>query len=88
MNMKFINIGYGNVIQANRIIAIIKPHSASSKRLINNAKESSLLIKATQGKETRGIIITDSNHVILTAVQPETIVQRLSSLRDNKLEKI
>ncbi len=79
MNIKFINIGYGNVVQANRIISIINPDSASSKRLRNDAKEAQLLIDATQGRKTRGIIITDSNHIVLTAMQPETITQRLSA---------
>ena len=76
--IKLINIGYGNVIQANRIISIINPDSASSKRLRNEAKKNQMLIDATQGRKTRGIIITDSNHVVLTAMQPETLSQRLS----------
>jgi extracellular matrix regulatory protein A len=75
--IRLMNIGYGNVVQANRIISIINPDSASSKRLRNEAKTSQMLIDATQGRKTRGIIITDSNHVILTAMQPETLSQRL-----------
>lgn len=77
--IRLINIGYGNIVQANRIISIINPDSASSKRLRNEAKTNQMLIDATQGRKTRGIIITDSNHVILTAMQPETLSQRLSS---------
>jgi len=88
MSIRFINIGYGNVVQANRIISIINPDSASSKRLRNEAKESGVLIDATQGRKTRGIIITDSNHVILTAMQPETITQRLSSSKAKETEKL
>ncbi len=84
--VKLINIGYGNVVQANRIISIINPDSASSKRLRNEAKESQMLIDATQGRKTRGIIITDSNHVILTAMQPETLSQRLVSSNLNATE--
>jgi extracellular matrix regulatory protein A len=75
--IRLMNIGYGNVVQANRIISIINPDSASSKRLRNEAKTAQMLIDATQGRKTRGIIITDSNHVILTAMQPETLSQRL-----------
>ncbi len=77
-DIRLINIGYGNVIHANRIIGIINPDSASSKRLRNDAKQNQMLIDATQGRKTRGIIITDSNHVVLSAMQPETISQRLS----------
>ncbi|HBD94184.1 MAG: hypothetical protein A2015_14100 [Spirochaetes bacterium GWF1_31_7] len=76
--VRLINVGYGNVVQANRIICIINPDSASSKRLRNEAKESQLLIDATQGRKTRAIIITDSNHVILTAMLPETLSQRFN----------
>ncbi|HOV12773.1 MAG TPA: DUF370 domain-containing protein [Spirochaetota bacterium] len=77
MAIKLINIGYGNVVHANKIVSIINPDSASSKRLRNDAKQSQMLIDATQGRKTRGIIITESNHVILTAMQPETLSQRL-----------
>ena len=77
MAIKLVNIGYGNVVQANKIVSIINPDSASSKRLRNDAKQSQMLIDATQGRKTRGIIITESNHVILTAMQPETLSQRL-----------
>ena len=78
--IRLINVGYGNVVQANRIISIINPDSASSKRLRNEAKQGQMLIDATQGRKTRGIIITDSNHIILTAMQPETISQRVSNI--------
>lgn len=85
--IKLINIGYGNVIHANRIISIINPDSASSKRLRNEAKQNQMLIDATQGRKTRGIIITDSNHVVLTAMQPETISQRLMGIYQKEKEK-
>ncbi|MCK4796770.1 MAG: DUF370 domain-containing protein [Spirochaetes bacterium] len=78
-SIRLINIGYGNIVHANRIISIINSDSASSKRLRNEAKQAQKLIDATQGRKTRGIIITDSNHVILTAMQPETLSQRMSS---------
>jgi len=88
--IKLISIGYGNVVHANKIVRIINPDSASSKRLRNDAKENQMLIDATQGRKTRGIIITDSNHVILTAMQPETLSQRLmgnSSSKDDAREE-
>jgi len=88
--IKLVNIGYGNVVQANKIVSIINPDSASSKRLRNDAKQSQMLIDATQGRKTRGIIITESNHVILTAMQPETLSQRLmggSSVKEEDIEE-
>lgn len=85
LGVKLVNIGYGNVVQANRIISIINPDSASSKRLRNEARQNQLLIDATQGRKTRGIVVMDSNHVILTAMQPETLSQRLMNLtQDDK----
>ncbi len=90
MAIKLVNIGYGNVVQANKIVSIINPDSASSKRLRNDAKQSQMLIDATQGRKTRGIIITESNHVILTAMQPETLSQRLmggSSVKEEDIEE-
>ena len=81
---KLLNIGFGNFVVASRIIAIVNPNSAPMKRLKEEAKEAKHLIDATQGRKTRSIIITDSNHVILSAIQAETVAQRLVS--DN-LEK-
>ncbi len=82
-----INIGFGNTVVASRIVAIVMPGSAPMKRLREEAKNEQRLIDATQGRKTRAIIITDSNHVILSAVQPETLSQRLlgeSSSRNQK----
>ena len=76
MNHKLINIGFGNVIVASRVIAIITPSSAPMKRLKEEARKHGKLIDATQGRKTRAIIITDSDHVILSAVQPLTVSQR------------
>ena len=76
--MGFINIGYGNIISDNRIISIIVPGAAPIKRLVNEAKEKSLVIDATSGRKTRAIIIMDTGHVVLSAAQPETIVNRAS----------
>ncbi len=71
-----INIGFGNVISGDRVIAIVNPESAPLKRLKEEAKEEGKLIDATYGRKTRAILITDSNHIILSAIQPETIAQR------------
>lgn len=76
--MKLINIGFGNMVSANRLVAIVSPESAPIKRIIQNARDSGTLIDATYGRRTRAVIITDSDHVILSAVQPETVANRLS----------
>ena len=74
--MKLVNIGFGNVVVAGRIVAIVSPDSSQIKRIIQDAKEKSTLIDATYGRRTRAVIITDSEHVILSAVQPETVAAR------------
>ncbi len=79
LEAKLLNVGFGNTVVSNRVVAIVTPASAPMKRLKEDAKESKRLIDATQGRRTRSIIITDSNHVILSAVQAETIAQRFSS---------
>ncbi|MDI3472593.1 MAG: extracellular matrix regulatory protein [Thermotogaceae bacterium] len=71
-----INIGFGNIIVGDRIVAIVNPESAPMKRLKDQAKDDGKLIDATYGRKTRAIIITDSNHIILSAIQPETIAAR------------
>lgn len=78
MGIRLINIGFGNIVAANRIVAIVSPESAPIKRLISVARDDGVLIDATYGRRTRAVIITDSNHVILSAVQPETVAQRLA----------
>jgi len=77
--MKLVNIGFGNMINANRLITIVSPESAPIKRIIQDAKEKGLLIDATYGRRTRAVIIMDSDHVILSAVQPETVARRLNN---------
>ena len=77
--MKFINIGYGNMVSANRIVAIAGPDSAPIKRLVQDAKEDDRVIDVSCGRRTRAVIITDSDHVILSAIQAETITNRLAS---------
>ena len=75
--MKLINIGFGNMVSANRLVAIVSPESAPIKRIVQDAREHGTLIDATYGRRTRAVIITDSDHVILSAVQPETVANRL-----------
>ena len=77
--MKFINIGYGNMVAAHRIITLTSPESAPIKRIIQDAKDAGRAIDATCGRKTRAVIITDSDHVILSAIQAETISNRLAS---------
>ncbi len=76
MAQRLVHIGFGNMVVADRVVSIIHPSSAPMKRLKEEAKETGRLIDATQGRKTRAILITDSNHVILSAIQPETIVHR------------
>ena len=76
--MKLINIDFGNMVAAGRLVAIVSPESAPIKRIIQDAKERGTLIDATYGRRTRAVLITDSDHVILSAVQPETVANRMS----------
>ena len=82
--MKLINIGFGNAVNADRILAVAGPESAPIKRIVQEAKEQKMLIDATQGRKTRAVIITDSNHVILTYLQAETIMARFNDDRDKE----
>lgn len=82
MNIKLINIGFGNIVSANRIISIVSPESAPIKRIIQDARDNGRLIDATYGRRTRAVMIMDSEHVILSAVQPETVAQRLTNKDD------
>ena len=85
--MKLINIGFGNMVSANRLVAIVSPESAPIKRIVQDAKERGTLIDATYGRRTRAVIITDSDHVILSAVQPETVANRLDDDDEEELEE-
>lgn len=78
MKVNLINVGYGNIVAANRIISIVGAESAPIKRIIADAKEAKKLIDASFGKKTRSVIIMDSGHVILSAVQPETVASRIN----------
>jgi len=84
MEIKLINIGFGNIVAANRIVAIVSPESAPIKRVIQEARDRGMLIDATYGRRTRAVVITDSDHVILSAVQPETVAHRLNSKESNE----
>ncbi len=75
--MLLINIGFGNIVAAERIVAIVSPESAPIKRITQEARERGLLIDATYGRRTRAVVVMDSNHIILSSVQPETVAHRL-----------
>ncbi|MBM0065224.1 extracellular matrix/biofilm regulator RemA [Alkalicoccobacillus gibsonii] len=83
MSIQLINIGFGNIVSANRIISIVSPESAPIKRIIQDARDRNMLIDATYGRRTRAVIVADSDHVILSAVQPETVAQRLTVKDEN-----
>lgn len=76
--MKFINVGFNNMIAAARVVAVIGPDSAPAKRLVQDARDNGRAIDCTSGRRTRGIIITDSDHIVLSSIQPETIAARLA----------
>ena len=82
--MKLVNIGFGNMVSAERLVAIVSPESAPIKRIIQDARESGSLIDATYGRRTRAVIITDSDHIILSAVQPETVANRIDDYDDDE----
>ncbi len=82
MDIKLVNIGYGNLVSANRIIAVVSPESAPIKRIVQDAKSRNTSIDVTFGRKTRSVIIMDSDHIILSAVQPETIAYRLSNSKE------
>ncbi len=82
MVKNLVNIGYGNMVMSSKVVAVLSPESAPMRRLKDDAKERKMLLDATQGRKTRAIIITDSDHVILSAVQVETLMQRFSGKGD------
>lgn len=81
--MKLVNIGFGNMVSAERLIAIVSPESAPIKRMVQDAKERGTLIDATHGRRTRAVLITDSDHIILTYLVPETVTLRIAE-EDNE----
>ena len=80
--MKLISIGFGNMVAADRLVAIVGPESAPIKRIIQDAKERGTLIDATYGRRTRAVLVMDSDHVILSAVQPETVANRMADSQE------
>ena len=81
--MQLINIGFGNIVSADRIVTIVSPESAPIKRMVSEARDRGELVDATYGRKTRAVIITDSDHLILSAIQPETVAQRFVSQKDD-----
>lgn len=80
--MKLVNIGFGNMISANRLISIVSPESAPIKRVIREAEDKRMLINATYGRRTRAVIIMDSGHIVLSSLQPETVANRLNETEE------
>jgi regulator of extracellular matrix RemA (YlzA/DUF370 family) len=87
MDMKLINIGFGNIVAAHRVVAIVSPESAPIKRIINDAREQGQLIDATYGRRTRAVVVMDSGHVVLSAIQPETVANRFVVSKNDTLEE-
>lgn len=85
--MQLVNIGFGNMVSANRMVAIVSPESAPIKRIIQDSKEIGTLIDATHGRRTRAVIITDSGHIILTYLQAETLANRISDENDQEFSE-
>lgn len=81
--MQLVNIGFGNIVSGNRIVAIVSPESAPIKRIMQDARENGTAIDATYGRRTRAVVITDSDHLILSALQPETVASRLDKNIEN-----
>ena len=86
--MKLVNIGFGNMVSANRMVAIVSPESAPIKRIIQEAMERGTLIDATHGRRTRAVIFTDSDHIILTYLQTETVANRLNEEEELENEEV
>jgi len=86
VSVSLINIGYGNVVVANKVVAIVSPESAPIKRLVQDSRDKGMLIDATYGRKTRAVIITDSQYVILSSVQPETVAHRFEDHKDEHID--
>ncbi|MBQ3426217.1 MAG: DUF370 domain-containing protein [Clostridia bacterium] len=81
--MKLVNLGFGNMVSANRVISVVSPDSAPIKRLIRDAEDTGLLVNATFGRRTRSVVVMDSRHVVLSAIVPEKLAQRLDGEYDS-----
>ena len=86
--MKFINIGFGNMVCADRVVAIVSPDSAPIKRLVQDARDEGRIIDVSCGRRTRAVVLTDSDHVILSAIQTETVANRLADNDDGSDDEI
>ena len=84
--MKLINIGFGNMVSSHRVLAVVSPDSAPIKRIVQEAKDRAMLIDATYGRKTKAVIIMDTDHVVLSAIQPEAILARASDFTDHDQE--
>jgi len=85
--LKLINIGFGNMVSASRLIAIVSPESAPIKRMVQEARDRGSLVDATYGRRTRAVLITDSDHIILSALQPETVAGRFNGREEAAAEE-
>lgn len=84
--MKLINIGFGNMISASRLVAVVSPESAPIKRVIREAEDKGVLVNATYGRRTRAVIVMDSGHIVLSSLQPETVANRIAEKEDAEEE--
>ncbi len=84
--MKLINIGFGNMVNADRVIAVVSPDSAPIKRIIREAEDKGNLINATYGRKTKAVIVTDSDHIVLSALQTETVASRMSESTNEEVQ--
>ncbi|MEE1031060.1 MAG: DUF370 domain-containing protein [Ruminococcus sp.] len=84
---KFVNIGFGNIVNADKIVAIVSPDAAPVKRMVQSAKESGKIIDATQGRRTKAVMVTEDGYIVLSALQPDTIGRRLQSDKNTMEEK-
>lgn len=82
--MKLVNIGFGNVVSASRMVAIVSPDSAPIKRIISDAREQAMLVDATYGRRTRAVLVMDTGHIILSAIAPETVAGRITGKNDTE----
>ena len=85
--MKLINIGFGNLVSAQRLVAVVSPDSAPIKRMVQEARDRGVLIDATYGRRTKAVLIMDNDHLVLSALQPETVASRLSGEKDDAQEE-
>ena len=88
MGSRLVHIGFGNMVTAGRVVAIINPSSAPMRRLREEARDAGLLVDATQGRKARSVLVMDSKHIVISAIQPETIVSRFDGSSEDKSESI